>query len=209
MSIIKNMFKKKKKEEHLWDKFYPKDKRTVEVPNMSLFEFIYEENKDRQDNIAINYFNRKWTYRELFHQIDLCAKAMRSQGIREGDVVSICMANTPEAVIAFYATSKIGAIANMIHPLSAEEEIKQSIAATNSVMLVAINITYEKINNIIEETNIYKTVIVSPKDSMPQLLSIGYYILEDHKVKLPKSNEKYTLKIINDNIIINFFTIHL
>ena len=191
MGIIKDIFKKTKKEEHAWDKFYPKDKRKVEVPNMSLFEFIYNENQNRLDNIAINYFNRKWTYREFFEQIDLCAKAMRSQGIREGDVVSICMANTPEAVIAFYATSKIGAIANMIHPLSAEEEIKQSITATNSVMLVAINITYEKINNIIEDTNIYKTVIVSPKDSMPQLLSIGYYILEDHKVKLPKSNEKY------------------
>lgn len=56
---------------------------------MSLYEFIYEENKNRQDNIAINYFNRKWTYRDLFEQIDLYAKAMRSQGIREGDAVSI------------------------------------------------------------------------------------------------------------------------
>ena len=46
MSIIKNLFKRNKKEEHLWDKFYPKDKRKVEVPNMSLFEFIYEENKN-------------------------------------------------------------------------------------------------------------------------------------------------------------------
>lgn len=101
------------------------------------------------------------------------------------------MANTPEAVISFYATNKIWAITNMIHPLSAEEEIKQSLESTKSVMLIAINITYEKINNIIDETNIYKTVIVSPKDSMPQLLGIGYYILEDYKVKLPKSNEKY------------------
>ena len=177
MGIIKDMINKNKKDKHLWDKFYPKDKRTVEVPNMSLYEFIYEENKNRLSNIAINYFNKKMTYRELFEQIDLCAKAMRSQGIREGDVVSVCMANTPEAVIGFYAISKIGAIANMIHPLSAEEEIKQSIQATKSVMLIAINITYEKISKIIEDTNIYKTVIVSPKDSMPQLLGLGYYIL--------------------------------
>ena len=184
---IKNRFIKEK---HLWDKFYPKDKKIV-VPNMSLYEYIYSCNKDRQDNIALNYFNRKISYYELFHDIDLCARAMRSQGIREGDVVSVCMANTPEAVIAFYAISKIGAIANMIHPLSAEEEIKASLISTDSVMLIAINLTYKKINNIIEDTKVYKTVIVSARDSMPTLMGIGYYLLEDHKVKTPKSNEKY------------------
>ena len=184
---IKNRFIKEK---HLWDKFYPKDKKIV-VPNMSLYEYIYNCNKDRQDNIALNYFNKKITYYELFHDIDLCARAMRSQGIREGDVISVCMANTPEAVIAFYAISKIGAIANMIHPLSAEEEIKASLISTDSVMLIAINLTYKKINNIIEDTKVYKTVIVSARDSMPKLMSVGYYLLEDHKVKTPKSNEKY------------------
>ena len=190
MKIFDSIKNKFIKEKHLWDKFYPKDKKIV-VPNMSLYEYIYSCNKDRQDNVALNYFNRKITYYELFNEIDLCARAMRSQGIREGDVVSVCMANTPEAVIAFYAISKIGAIANMIHPLSAEEEIKASLISTNSVMLVAINLTYEKINNIIEDTNVYKTVIVSARDSMPKLMGIGYYLLEDHKVKTPKSNEKY------------------
>ena len=190
MKIFDSIKNKFIKEKHLWDKFYPKDKKIV-VPNMSLYEYIYSCNKDRQNNVALNYFNRKITYYELFNEIDLCARAMRSQGIREGDVVSVCMANTPEAVIAFYAISKIGAIANMIHPLSAEEEIKASLISTNSVMLVAINLTYEKINNIIEDTNVYKTVIVSARDSMPKLMGIGYYLLEDHKVKTPKSNEKY------------------
>ena len=190
MKIFDSIKNKFIKEKHLWDKFYPKDKKIV-VPNMSLYEYIYSCNKDRQDNVALNYFNRKITYYELFNEIDLCARAMRSQGIREGDVVSVCMANTPEAVITFYAISKIGAIANMIHPLSAEEEIKASLISTNSVMLVAINLTYEKINNIIEDTNVYKTVIVSARDSMPKLMGIGYYLLEDHKVKTPKSNEKY------------------
>ena len=190
MKIFDSIKNKFIKEKHLWDKFYPKDKKIV-VPNMSLYEYIYSCNKDRQDNIALNYFNRKITYYELFHDIDLCARAMRSQGIREGDVVSVCMANTPEAVIAFYAISKIGAIANMIHPLSAEEEIKASLISTDSVMLIAINLTYKNNNNIIEDTKVYKTVIVSARDSMPTLMGIGYYLLEDHKVKTPKSNEKY------------------
>ena len=192
MSIIDTIKKKLKiTEKYPWLKFYPKDKREVQIPDMSLYEFIYKSNLSNMNNIAINYFNRKITYKELFNDIDLCAKALRSQGVRKDDVVSICMANTPEAVIMLYATSKIGAIANMIHPLSSEEEIKQTLIATNSVVLLTINIAYNKVNNIIKETNLYKTIIVSPRDSMPNPLKIGYYLLEDRKVKIPKSNERY------------------
>ena len=191
MKLIDNIKELFKEEENPWDKFYPKDKRKIEIPDVSLYEFIYEKNKNRQQNIAINYFNKEMTYFELFTQIDLCAKAMKSQGVREGDVVSICMANTPEAVISFYAVSKIGAIANMIHPLSAEEEIKQSLNATKSVMLIAINMCYKNIKNIIEDTKVYKIVIVSPRDSMPKLTGIGYYFLEERKVIIPKNDELF------------------
>jgi len=191
MKILDNIKEMFKGEKHLWEKYYTKEQLKIKVPDMSLYEFIYEQNKNRQSNIAINYFGRKITYFELFQAIDICAKSMTSQGVRTGDIVSICMANTPEAVIAFYAVSKIGAVANMIHPLSAEEEIKESLIATNSVMLVAINLSYKNIKNVIEETNVYKAVIVSPRDSMPKLTGVGYYLLEERKIIIPKSNEKF------------------
>ena len=54
LNNIKDLFREK----HVWDKFYPKDKRRIEVPDMSLYEFIYERNKMRQTNIAINYFSQ-------------------------------------------------------------------------------------------------------------------------------------------------------
>ena len=182
------LFKKKHK---IWEKFYAKDKRNVDIPKCSMYEFIYRENEYRMRNIALNYFGRKTTYQELFDEIDLCAKAMKSQGIRRGDVVSICLPNVPESIIIFYAVSKIGAIANMIHPLSAEEEIKKSIVDTKSVMLFTINFNYKKVNNILSETNLYKTILISPRDSMPKGMAAIYYLLEDRKIKLPKSNESF------------------
>ncbi len=177
------------KYKHPWDKYYKKNERDIEVPNVSLYEHLKEKNKDNMDSVAINYFNKKMTFRYFFGEINLCAKALRSQGIRPGDVVTICMANTPEAVISFYAVNKIGAIANMIHPLSAEEEIKNSLITTNSVMLIAINLSYKKIKEIVDETNVYKTIIVSPGDSMPVLLKVGYYITQGRKVEVPKKSE--------------------
>lgn len=104
-----------------WESFYPKDKRNIEIPNLSVYEYLLD--------------NNKMTFDEFFKNINICVKALRSVSIREGDVVTICMPNTPEAVISFYAVNKIGAIANMLHPLSAEEEIKIVVLILNKVML--------------------------------------------------------------------------
>ncbi len=191
MNKIKDLLKVFTKDKCPWEKFYDKDERDVTVPDMSLFEYLYECNKDHMNLVALNYFNKKMTYKELFNQIDLCARALRSQGIRPGDVVTICMPNTPEAVISFYAVNKIGAIANMIHPLSAEEEIKQSLLATKSVMLIAINLAYSKIENIIGQTQVYKVIIISAADSMPKGLKLGYNLTQGRKILTPKKSEKF------------------
>ncbi len=189
-----NLFNKvidKMKYKHPWDKFYPKDQRDIKVPNVSLYEYMRDCSQNYLDAIAINYFNRKMTYRTFLNEINTCARALRSQGIREGDVVTICMPNTPEAVIAFYAVNEIGAIANLIHPLSAEEEIKQSLISTKSVLLIAINLSYKKVKEIIDDTNVYKTVIVSASDSMPTLMKFGYNITQGFKIETPKRSEVY------------------
>ena len=179
------------KYKHPWDKYYDKDKRNIEVPNMSLYEYLRDCSQDHLDEVAINYFNKKMTYRAFLNEINICARALRSQGIREGDVVTICMPNTPEAVISFYAVNEIGAIANMVHPLSAEEEIKHSLISTKSVMLIAINLSYKKVKEIIDDTSVYKTVIVSASDSMPALLKFGYNLTQGRKIEKPKKSESY------------------
>ena len=97
---------------------------------------IRDQVKDREGMTAYTYFGNSVSYKTFMQQIDNAAKAFRSQGIRKGDVVTICMPNTPEAVISFYALNKIGAIASMIHPLSSEQEIKHYLNSTGSVMLV-------------------------------------------------------------------------
>lgn len=189
MGIFK--WKKKKQDvyENLWDKYYEKDKRSIEVPECSIYRYFENASLIRNEKIALNYFGKKMTFKELLKKIEICAKALRCVGVRKNDVVTICMPNTPEAVISFYAVNKIGAIANMIHPLSSQEEIKDSILKTKSVLVIAINLAYEKINKIIDETDVYKVVIVSAKDSMPPLLGLGYLVTQELKMNLDKFNE--------------------
>ena len=188
MSMFKNYLKKLKAP---WSKFYKKKEMEIEVEDISIYQMFKNRAIKYKDLTAINYFGRTLTYEEFLRQIDMAAQAFRSQGIRKGDVVTICMPNTPEGVISFYALNKIGALANMIHPLSGEKEIKDYLNSTNSVMLVMIDICYEKIENIIKDTNVYKTIVVSAKDSMPFIMGVGYEIFQGMKIKKPKSSETY------------------
>ena len=175
-----------------WKKYYSKKDRQVEIQDISLYKIIKEQALMNPNNVAIDYFGKKITYKNFIKEIDKAARSFRCYGIRPGDVVTICMPNMPEGVISFYALNKIGAIANMIHPLSAEEEIKNYLNEADSVMLVAVDICYEKIERILSETKVYKVILVSANDSMPKALSLGYTLTKGLKIRKPKSMEVYT-----------------
>lgn len=176
-----------------WKKFYKKSDMNISSPEKSLYRFLRDKAKEGQydNNIAITYFGTHRTYKEFFKEIATTAKAFKSQGIRKGDVVTILSANVPEALISFYALNKIGAVANILHPLLSENEIKQALQNYSSVMLVAMDICYSKIKNIIDETSVYKTVIISAKDSMDTLTKVGYQLTQGRKIERPKSNELF------------------
>jgi len=143
----------KKRPSSPWSKYYDKKDMEIKIPDMSLYEF-YEKNSSRyKDRFAMDYYGTKITYESLSTKIEECAKAFASYGIRKGDVVTICMPNTPEGIISFLALNKLGAVSNMMHPLASENEIKDTLIETGSVMLVLIDIAYSKVKKIIDETN--------------------------------------------------------
>lgn len=174
-----------------WSKYYSSKAMDLNVPDISLYEYFKENSSKFFNNNAIDYYGTKITYKNLLKKVDECANSFKYHGIRYGDVVTICMPNTPEGVISFLALNKIGAIANMIHPLSSENEIKETLINTKSVMLVLIDIDYVKTKDIIKETDIFKVIVVKPSNSMPLFMNIAYNVTVGHKTKLPRKNNLY------------------
>ena len=191
MNLLK-VFGTKKKPKSPWKQYYKKSDLKLDIPNISIYEYLKEKSEDHLDAIALDYLGNQITYKDFLKQIDICSKAFRNSGIRKGDVVTICMPNTPEGVISFYALNKIGAIANMIHPLSSEEQIKQYLISTKSVMLVMIDVCYEKVAGVIKETDIYKTIIVSAGSSLKIWKKLGYLATKSYKIKKPSFKGEYT-----------------
>lgn len=183
----------KRKPKAPWKKYYSKKNMRLHAPKMNIYNFFLNrvEKGKYQDKVAINYFGKTRTYREFINQIECCARAFKAQGIRKGDVVSILSANVPEALISFYALNKIGAVANMLHPLLSENEIKNALKEYSSVMVVAMDICYKQLRNIIKDTNVYKTIIISAKDSMGMITKFFYKITQDYKIKKPHFDSDY------------------
>ena len=138
-----------------WLKYYFDEQILGKMPQKTIFEYMKSDNDKFLNVIALRYFNTKITYKEFFDKIEQCEKAFIANGIKEGDIVTICMPNTPEAVIAFYALNKIGAVSNMVHPLSAQNEIKNFVNEVESKVIVTIDIACNKILNIADDTKCY------------------------------------------------------
>lgn len=190
MGIIEKI-KDLKAPKAVWNKYYDKNERDLVIKEKSLYQILEECSIKYPSLNAFDYFGNKTNYDTFIKKVNSASLAFRNQGIRQGDVVSILMPNTPEALISLYALNKIGAIAEMIHPLSSEMEIKEYLNSTGSVMLVMIDICYEKVKNIIKDTNVYKTVVVSVKDSMSFWMGLGYEIMKGFKIKKPSKNSHY------------------
>ena len=179
-----------------WLKFYDGKNFHLEYPNFSAYKLIEYTASKHLNNISYNYYGNKKTYSEFLKQIEEVAKSLKAIGVKKKDTVSICMPNTPEAIISFYATNKIGAISSMIHPLSAENEIKNYLNISKSEYLITIDFTLTKVNRIIKDTKVKKIITVSVSESMPPLMKSIYNTTNG-------SNITKALKILNPMTYIN------
>ena len=122
-----------------WLKYYSEEAINASLPRKSMYQFIYDSNKDRLDNIAIYYFDRKITYRELFDNIIIAANAFAASGVKKGDIVTIISLNTPETVYCLYALNHIGAVANLLGATITVQEIEANITETKSKMVFVLD----------------------------------------------------------------------
>ena len=119
MSIF-DIFRKRKEIPAPWSKYYTDDELNITIPNISLYKQLLNTANKYPEYYAYKYLGKKVTYKKFIKQIDKAAISFKKMDVKKGDVVTICMPNIPEVLISFYALNKIGAIANMLHPLSAE-----------------------------------------------------------------------------------------
>ena len=153
----------------------------------SMFEMVEQVAKQYPNQVAFDFMGKSTSYREMIAQIETCAKALKTIGIREGDRVTIALPNCPQAIYLFYAVNLVGGISNMIHPLSAEKEIEFYLNESESVTAITLDQFYHKFERVRHNTKVVNLVIASIKDALSRPIKAGYMLTEGRKIeKIPE-----------------------
>lgn len=178
-----------------WLKYYDKEgiPANLEFPDCSMVDMIIQSAEKWPDNVAISYYGHKVTYKNFVKKIEKAARALKNYGVKEGDKVTICMPNTPEGITMVYAVNMVGAICNMVHPLSSEKELEYYIKVADSKYVLVIDAVFDKIYKLRDTASLERIIVVRPSDGLGFLKQRLYKLLHVKKVKLPANDSRVVL----------------
>lgn len=165
-----------------WLKHYGAVPAHLNYPDYTMEEALEAAAKKYPNYIAYEFMGKKTTYQKAVRDIHLCAQALRAMGIQENDRVTVCMPNAPQTVMMFYALNVIGAVSNMVHPLSSENEIAFYLNDSRSVAAITLDQFYGKFAAIRGKVRLNKLIITSIADALSPVLALGYKLTEGRKI---------------------------
>ena len=159
-----------------WLKFYDQKYIDQTMPACTAFELVCRQNKNRLGETALEYYGRKFTYADFIVNVKKTAAALRAAGLKKGDIATVVSVMTPEIIFAFYAADMIGATLNLVDPRYSVEGIREYIEEVDSHLLICLNVVYERCHQAAKRTHVEHVVVLSPADSLPLPLALGYKI---------------------------------
>ena len=186
---------KKSKEKSPWLKYYEEEGIPVNMdyPDCSMVDMVLQSAEKWPDNTAYVYYGHKVTYKNFVKKIEKAARALKNYGVKEGDRVTICMPNTPEGITMVYAVNMVGAICNMVHPLSSEKELEYYIKVADSKYVLVIDAVFDKIYRLRDTAQLERIIVVRPSDGLGFLKKKLYNTLHVKKVRLPSNDNRVVL----------------
>ena len=171
-----------------WTAYYGNTPVSLNYPQKTMYQMLRDTAVQYPDHIAYVFMGKKTSYSVFLRRIDRTARALTAMGIKKGDKVTICMPNCPQALDCFYALNRIGAISNMIHPLSAAREIAFYLNFSKSKAILTLDQFYGKVAQIAPELeNPTQILIAKIGDELPVPLNLIYPHTKGGRHPLPKA----------------------
>ena len=177
-----------------WVRFYGSTPAHLNYPSKTMYQLLSETAARYPNSTAYVFMGKETTYKSFMQRIEAAAKGLYHMGIRKGDKVTICMANSPQALDCFYALNRIGAIPNMIHPLSAAGEIAFYLNFSKSKAILTLAQFYDKVASVRAQLeNPTRILIARIADELPMPLSLLYPVTKGGKADKAPAGKDYTL----------------
>ncbi len=169
-----------------WRRFYGPVPAELDYPEGSMFRAIEPSAASEPERTALSYMNRDYSYSTLMRRIDEAARSFAALGVTRGERVLLCLPNTPQAVYCLYALNRIGAVACLIHPLSAEGELRHALGTVKSRVAVTFDGAYGKFLGVAPGSTLERIVFTTPADELPRVKLAAYTLASGRKYPRPE-----------------------
>ena len=170
-----------------WLKFYGDIPESIDYPRVTMYEAVMRTVARCPEAVAYDFLGYTSTYRQFGKEIDRCADALASLGMKKGDRITISMPTTPQGIICFYAANKLGAVASMIHPLSTPKEIEFYLNLSRSRFALTLDAFYGKFAEVRERTPLEILILARIPDYLSGIKKIGFHLTKGRKIpKVPE-----------------------
>ena len=159
-----------------WSKWFVNGK--TNIYNSSVDKFA----KQNPHKIAYYFISEdgstsKISYSELDSKVSKLANALKSLGVRKGDVIAIYLPMIEEAILAILAASKIGAIQTTIFSGYSSQSLHIRLQDCNAKILFISDGFYRK-GKPISQKEIMKTAIINT--SIEKTILVSYKGIDEH-----------------------------
>ncbi|MCL2143331.1 MAG: AMP-binding protein [Methanomassiliicoccaceae archaeon] len=166
-----------------WMRHYGNVPSSLRYPEGSIYDVLERAGKGHEDQCAYEFMGRNVSYSKLISDVADASASLRALGVKKGDRVMICLPNVPQAVTMFYAISRIGAVAVMVHPLSSKNEIEFYISNSGSEIAVTLDRFCKAFEGLERTTTLKKLVVVDISRGLGPLMKAVYKI----RSRIPKA----------------------
>ncbi|XP_073010979.1 4-coumarate--CoA ligase-like 1 [Typha latifolia] len=123
----------------------------VPVPeNVTLPEFVLEDAERYADKVALveAATGKSYTYREVVRDTRRFAKALRSVGLRNGNVVVVVLPNLAIYPVVSLGIMAAGGVFSGANPLAQPAEIKKQVEDSEAKLIVTNILAYDKVKDL-------------------------------------------------------------
>ena len=140
--------------------------------NQTMYSLIKNESIGKEKLYATGFLGNNMNYGELLKSADKLAAAFYKEGLREGKTVSILTINMPVVQECLLALSKLGCTASWIDLRAKGKDLIKYINSTESEYLIVFENMVPIVNDIINETDVKKVIVCSPKDYLNPIIKV-------------------------------------
>ncbi len=165
-----------------WLDQYQNVPHTLDYPDCAMVDLLLRAAERWPQQTAYSFFDKQTDYQTFAAQIKQCAAAFCALGIAPGQRVTVCLPNVPQAIIAFYALNYMGAVANMIHPLSSEGEIAFFLEQSDSVAAITLDAFLPRFLATERGRSVPHLIVTGIGDALSGLKKIGFALTKGRKI---------------------------